>query len=680
MPRYLTKSRFKLAVECPTKLFYTGKPGVYSDVKSADEFLQALADGGFQVGELAKVTFPDGEEVASRTHDEQVDETVALLQREEVTIFEGAIRFGGLFARIDILRKHGDHIELIEVKAKSFSSSEERPFRGRGDKILSEWLPYLQDVAFQRYVFGLAFPGFQVSSFLMLADKSKTCSVDRLNQRFKIRRTSGRPEITVMPGTDLAAIGTSILTRIGVDELVDEILRGRIRAPGHGGPLPAILDQWAQKYAADEKIPSTIGAHCGRCEFRSSDALSGLISGFEECWTNPSNAGPQDLAAGTVLDLWNFRGKQKLIDRGILSLREMIPEDLPYLEGHDGLSVSERQWMQISGEWPGGGDFYLDRDLMNQSMAKWTFPLHFIDFETATVAIPFFKGHRPYEMVAFQFSHHVVEADGHVAHRTEYLNTTPGENPNYDFVRKLEGALGEQGTVFMWSPHENTTLNAILTQLAADSVKPHDAERLMQFILSLTVRREDGHIVHMGSRKMVDLCRLAEKAFFHPATKGSSSIKMVLPAVMRSSPYLKQRYSAPIYGATGGVLSKNFEKWSWWQEHNELVIDPYRLLPPVFTDLPTYVQEKLDAAEDLEITQGGAATTAYARLQFEQHGPDERRRIEAALLRYCELDTLAMVLIYEAWRAWCVAVDPTSSSANAMPLSDRSARPSVRHA
>ena len=32
-PRYLTKSRFKLALECPTKLFYTGKIEIYPDAK-----------------------------------------------------------------------------------------------------------------------------------------------------------------------------------------------------------------------------------------------------------------------------------------------------------------------------------------------------------------------------------------------------------------------------------------------------------------------------------------------------------------------------------------------------------------------------------------------------------------------------------------------------------------------
>ena len=53
MARYLTKSRFKLAAECPRKLFYVGKKG-HRDTKQEDTFLQALADGGFQVGELAK--------------------------------------------------------------------------------------------------------------------------------------------------------------------------------------------------------------------------------------------------------------------------------------------------------------------------------------------------------------------------------------------------------------------------------------------------------------------------------------------------------------------------------------------------------------------------------------------------------------------------------------------------
>ena len=47
-PRYLTKSRFKLALNCPTKLFYTRKKE-YEDSSETDTFLEALAQGGFQV-------------------------------------------------------------------------------------------------------------------------------------------------------------------------------------------------------------------------------------------------------------------------------------------------------------------------------------------------------------------------------------------------------------------------------------------------------------------------------------------------------------------------------------------------------------------------------------------------------------------------------------------------------
>lgn len=41
---------------------------------------------------------------------------------------------------------------------------------------------------------------------------------------------------------------------------------------------------------------------------------------------------------------------------------------------------------------------------------------------------------------------------------------------------------------------------------------------------------------------------------------------------------------------------------------------------------------------------------AYARMQFEEMGEFERNEIRKALLKYCELDTLAMVMIYEGWR------------------------------
>ena len=64
--RYLTKSRFKLAMECPTKLFYTSKDDEYKNNKGDNEFLASLAEGGFQVGKMATLLFPDGKEIKAK--------------------------------------------------------------------------------------------------------------------------------------------------------------------------------------------------------------------------------------------------------------------------------------------------------------------------------------------------------------------------------------------------------------------------------------------------------------------------------------------------------------------------------------------------------------------------------------------------------------------------------------
>ena len=54
--------------------------------------------------------------------------------------------------------------------------------------------------------------------------------------------------------------------------------------------------------------------------------------------------------------------------------------------------------------------------------------------------------------------------------------------------------------------------------------------------------------------------------------------------------------------------------------------------------------------DDDELRDGGAALTSYARMQFEEMSDYEREEIRKALLKYCELDTMAMVMIYEGWK------------------------------
>lgn len=45
--------------------------------------------------------------------------------------------------------------------------------------------------------------------------------------------------------------------------------------------------------------------------------------------------------------------------------------------------------------------------------------------------------------------------------------------------------------------------------------------------------------------------------------------------------------------------------------------------------------------------------TAWSRMQFTEMSDIEREEIQKALLKYCELDTLAMVMIWEFINMTC---------------------------
>lgn len=71
MTKYLSKSRFKVALECPRKLAYLGNDA-YVNTKKHNDFLKSLAEGGFQVGELAKLLYPGGIEIEDVKQADQI--------------------------------------------------------------------------------------------------------------------------------------------------------------------------------------------------------------------------------------------------------------------------------------------------------------------------------------------------------------------------------------------------------------------------------------------------------------------------------------------------------------------------------------------------------------------------------------------------------------------------------
>jgi hypothetical protein len=651
--RPITKSRFLLALDCPTKLFYHGKEE-YPSLDADNEFLKSLAEGGCQVGELAKLYFADGIGISNRGYENPITETRQHLNKNDVILFEAAFQYENLFIRTDIIIKKGMTIDLIEVKSKSTSNKEASTFTKKDGDPKKEWEPYLFDVAFQKYVLKKALPGYTINSFLMLADKSTETSVSGLNQQFLVEKGSdGQIVVTYTGDRPNPDIGRPILAKIDVDEIVDEILAKP--EPGKSSELQFEnqIKLFSDSYRDDKKISPKLGTKCNKCEFKSEDSKSG----FKECWEQAANFSDEDFQRPLTLDLWGaYMGDRKdvLIKSGKYFLSDLRREDIAPNEKPSTkpeLSHIDRKMLQIEKAINGETESYLDIQGLSVEFSKFKYPLHFIDFETSAVAIPFTKNRSPYEGVAFQYSHHIMHENGEIIHQGQYLNSVKGAFPNFDFIRALKFELeNDHGTIFRWAPHENTYLNIIhnqLTEISKDEIP--DRDELIKFIKLVSHSTGKSIEKWIGDRDMVDLWDLEKKYYYHPSTKGSNSIKDVLPAVLKESTYLQDKYSNPIYGKGHNIPSLNFDEEVWIQfDKDGQIVNPYKLLPHLFEGVD---EERMQSfISDSSLSDGGAAMTAYAKMQFTEMSPEEKLLVEQGLLKYCELDTLAMVMIFEHWK------------------------------
>ena len=643
-PRYLTKSRFALACTCPTKLFYTGKPGEYANEWQSDPTMESLANEGNRVGALARLYFPGGVLVDTLEHDEALRLTNSLLSREEVTIFEAAVRHGDLFIRADVLRKTLTGIELYEVKSKTYSAEDDGDLT-TASGIAAAWLSYVRDVAFQKHVLTNAFPGTAVRAFLFLPDRSRPAVSDEM--AIKAAAAVDDPAIE-LADADLAA---PIMRAINVDAVCNRVLGDRYTLADRSLSFEDFVAALAEHYREDRKLQVPLSPACLTCQFDASPfALAvGEKSGKRECWTELLGWTAEDFEKPQAFEICGLSAAQKktLLEERRLHMEQVRQEDIqPCEDGQPGLSRSQRQWLQVTKCVKEDGSSYLDRDSLRAEMAGWRFPLHFVDFETCRAAIPFHAGSRPQDLVAFQFSHHVMHADGAIEHAGDFLCTQQGSSPNVGFIASLREQLGcDDGAVLHYAPHEVSTLRAIAGQIRSRQAEIPDAAALLAFIDSLTPAGD-----RQPARQVIDLLKLVKRFYYAPSMGGSNSIKDVLPAILRESEFLRRRYSRPIYGAAGGIPSRNFTAMAWVDETDGRVRDPYLLLPPIDSG----ASPAAEGGRYLKtLRNGGAAMQAYADLVLGDWSEARRQAVQQALLRYCELDTLAMVFIVEAWREWC---------------------------
>ena len=655
MATLLTKSLFTTSLGCPRKLYYATHVEQYDNANSDNDFLRSLAEGGIQVGALALHYYKTKYSSFGYHYIETKDKAEALRQTEEamqqnnVVIAEAAFEWNGCYVRADILIKRGKAIQLIEVKSSSIHELDAEavgvPAKGEVNKGFRK---YIYDLAFQKYVVDNAL-GNDVDSYLMLINSDSECDIDGLNQMVRINTKTQEVDVSCLESyTPSANEADWLLLPCDMNVVCRAVIAGQTAEQKEfmGASFTDYVDILLASLRNNTPLPSQLSGACKGCEFCSSDPAR---SGFHHCWKEMAHFSDADFDNPLLLELWGGKGFRKLktlIKEGKYFLADLQwndianPKDSPLSPDDAEFNPSSRRQLQITKRTSGDTEAVLLSGIKDE-IADWKFPLHFIDFETSTVAIPFNKGRYPYETIAFQYSHHQLDADGTLTH-TEWISTEQ-EFPNFKFIRALKADLDKDGgTIFRYSHHENSVLNQIAEQLRLTSEA--DREELIDFIHSIT--HDTSSKRAGGERDMVDLCEVVVRYFYDPSMKGSNSIKVVLPAVLRSKE-LQKKYAKPYreYVASPNYAGFDFSLINY--DANGGVENPYKHLPTVGAEL---LEDGETTDSEERINNGGLANANYAKLQYDGLSAEEKLKLKNALLRYCELDTMAMVLIYEYFK------------------------------
>lgn len=691
----LTKSRFKLAVECPTKIYFASHRAEYHNNLDDNDFLKSLADGGHQVGELAKYKYhPDP--VSGAITVETLDQKNALAQTEHrlaeggrIVIAEAAVQHQGYFIRVDILIRDDATkvVEVIEVKSKSLKKEDlNAGFKNAQGEYATSWRPYLVDIAFQTRVVELAMPGYRVVPKLVLVDSDYESSIDGLHQMFAIVRDAEKQKSVKVRRASTASLSdiraaTEALHEVNLEGIVRDLVSRPLVSeqipPQHNASFEQFM-RWAEALQAeDRRYFARPGKACKGCQFSGSNGAR--RDGRKECWAHALEQGWLRTESGRLeadplaTELWGGgAGNRSVVGEAIASGAAFV-RDIPLLgdlpdesdTSNDGFTPAHRRSLQVAMATGQRSRYRVHHDYL-RIMDTWEWPLHMIDFETSAPALPFFKGMSPYEVIAFQFSYHRMDRDAegriHISHAGQFIDVNASSFPSYEFVRALKNYLMPNGqlvgTVFRYHHHENTVLRAIGSKLlAAQESAPSDAQALITFIDRIT-KSGSGKDARVGDKCMVDLHEIVRKGYYSKHAGGSISIKAMLPAILADAPEFAQKYRQPgVYGRGLPIPSLNFgpEGHVWLRADKGN--DPYKTLPPVFGEgfedlddiLFRFEQISDETAEQdgVAIDQGGLAMMAYNYTQFAHLSENARHRIRKALLKYCELDTLAMVMLVE---------------------------------
>ena len=530
--------------------------------------------------------------------------------------FEPTFVVDGMLVRVDILQRKGDVLRLIEVKAKSYDSREsETPYRGKREGILSNWREYLLDISFQTNALELVYPKMTVVPELCLVDTSKTCLEEAIFNKVELvtDKDPGSTGPRAIYHGDVASLRDQhflgfLNVRLEVDELIAEVR----------SKSSSLL-----KISADPSIAiePPLGSKCRDCEYRN---INSLRNGFADCWGSLAAGDPHIVDLYGIGLLADAAGNSKegltwLRNNGISKLVEIPPKIIDKSK-----STGKRQIRQL--ECTKSGTEWVD-PMLKDELDACEYPLHFVDFETSRLAVPYHKGMQPYEQIAFQFSCHTILKPGDTQLRhAEWINVDDAF-PSFSFATALRDAVGEIGTIFVWSDFEQTTLRDIRRQMTSYS---HPDKKIADWIDAIVPDRKDGGRVQ-------DLLELCKAHYYHPKMGSSQSIKYVLPAIWGSN---EELWRDPWFA-------------KYFRESLDGALDPYSALTGLILEAERNNIADTEAKETVveAVRDGIGAMRTYQEMMYGLSRNDAKHRdaVKKMLLQYCELDTAAMVIIWKHW-------------------------------
>lgn len=620
--RYLTRHLFGAGCECPVKLYYYAKG--YPQDQSSKPFIAHAIYNKRLLTALARSIYDDAYLVKKKTISEAVTQTEALLTADQTTVFDAVFEHKDMMARLPIVEKEGDQLTAFYVRTKAFDSRKHRLIDGSG-RINSKWKKYLLDFAFQVYLMRATYPEKTMRAILVMPEKSGQAYTDHLPTILQPYSDE------IIPNKKGSLSDQELLAKVDATEVVKRLIDDHSFAQDYlpESSLQETLSLFRDLYFNEMKADVEVGLKCKSCEFRLEDerVAAGSKSGFNECWSpvtgnqNPSKNHIFDLigpGTNSRLSKENYRQIDIPVEsvfspKSIVSGRGRISQEM-----RQALQINKSQQKQIPEE--------IVRPALFKELNRWQYPFHFLDFEAGNYAVPVRRGRRPYHLVLFQFSCHTLFSDGRWRHY-QWIDDFKSGYPNYELIRQLQDIPHiEDGTIVQYSNFERHALKTIRRELTDDFAEVSDADDLI-FWLEKVINRHDSS--HHEPPYMADLSRLVKNFYYNREMENSLSIKDVLSSVMSHSSYLKNIYSKP-------YSSSNFDEIIWWQPNGKGgARNPYKILTET---------------GDSPIRRGTQAMVVYGKLIAGDYSEDEIVAYRQALLKYCELDTLAMLMIYQHWQ------------------------------